>query len=121
MLEWNEPVNCLASTRIVREAKKDPRPDSLNRELARALGVRRSARLRAIARMTALPPEVLLDLAIEIVDIASRKLAPPPIKRTALGLGAARWRHVSATKRSEILRRAAQARWAKHRTGGSTR
>jgi hypothetical protein len=66
-------------------------------------------------RLTGLPPEVLMDLAVELIDIASRKLSPSPIKRTALGLGAARWRNVGATERSEILRRAAQARWAKYR------
>jgi len=64
-------------------------------------------------RLTGLPPEALLDLAIEILDIASKKLAPPPIQRTAVGLGAARWRNVSPEERSEVLRRAAQARWAK--------
>jgi hypothetical protein len=104
-----------------KQAKKDPRPATLNRELARALGFRRSGRLRAIVRLTGLPPEILLDLAIELLDISSRKLAPPPIKRTALGLGAARWRHVSANERSEILRRAAQARWAKYRRQRSGR
>jgi hypothetical protein len=66
-------------------------------------------------RETGLPPEVLLDLALEIVDIAARKLSPPPIRRTALGLGAARWRNIGAKERSDVLRRAALARWAKHR------
>jgi hypothetical protein len=66
-------------------------------------------------RQTGLPPEVLLDLAIEILDLASRKLSPEPIHRTAVGLGAARWRNVSAEERSRLLRRAAQARWRKHR------
>lgn len=84
-------------------------------ELSRALGARRSARLRTVVRDTGLPPEVILDLALELVEIAGRKLSPPPIKRTAIGLGAARWRNVSAAERSEILRRAVQARWAKHR------
>src|SRR5216117_3670414 len=84
-------------------------------DLARALGVRRSTRLRAVVRHTGLPPEVLLDLALELLDIASRKLSPPPIKRTAVGLGAARWRNVSAKERSEVLRRVVQARWAKQR------
>jgi acyl-CoA reductase-like NAD-dependent aldehyde dehydrogenase len=32
-----------------------------------------------------------------------------------VGLGAARWRNVSPEERSELLRRAAQARWAKER------
>ena len=66
-------------------------------------------------RDTHLPPEVILDLALELVDIAAQKLAPPPIKRFALGLGAARWRNVSPKERSDALRRAAQARWAKYR------
>ena len=66
-------------------------------------------------RQTGLPAEVLLDLALELLDIASRRLSPPPIKRTALGLGAARWRNVSAEERSRLMRIAVQARWAKYR------
>lgn len=96
--------------------KFDPLSDRLlTAELLHLLGTRRAARLRRIMRQTALPPEALLDLALEILDLASRKLSPPPIKRTAVGLGAARWRHVSPEERSKVLRRAAQARWAKHR------
>ena len=96
-------------------AKSDPPRLELSPELARALGTRRAHRLQILIRDTHLPPEVILDLALELVDIAAQKLAPPPIKRFALGLGAARWRNVSAKDRSDILRRAAQARWAKHR------
>src|SRR5438105_3374662 len=88
-------------------------------DLARALGVRRANRLKSIVKHTGLPAEVLMDLAIELLDIASRKLSPPPIKRTALGLGAARWRNVSPEERSELLRRAVQAQCAKHRRGES--
>jgi len=69
-------------------------------------------------RQSGLPPEVLLDLALEMLDIASRKLAPSPIKRQAVGLGAARWRNVSPEERSEALRKAAKARWAKPRRNG---
>jgi hypothetical protein len=69
-------------------------------------------------RQTGLPPEVLLDLALEMLDIASRKLSPSPIKRQAVGLGAARWRNIGPEARSEALRQAAQARWAKHRKRG---
>lgn len=96
-------------------AKTDPPRLELSPDLARALGTRRAHRLQALIRDTHLPPEVILDLALELVDIAAQKLAPPPIKRFALGLGAARWRNVSAKDRSDILRRAAQARWAKYR------
>src|SRR4029450_7911538 len=84
-------------------------------DLATYLGVRRTMTLRRIMRQTGLPPEVLLDLALEMLDIASRKLSPSPIKRQAVGLGAARWRNVGPEERSEALRRAAQARWAKPR------
>ncbi len=73
---------------------------------------------RSALRQTGLPPEVLLDLALEMLDIASRKLSPSPIKRQAVGLGAARWRNVGPEERSEVLRKAAQARWAKPRRNG---
>ena len=89
----------------------------LTPEIARMLGVRRTIRLRRIMKQTGLPPEVLVDLALELLDLASRKLSPSPIKRQAIGLGAARWRNVSPKERSEALRRAAQARWAKPRSG----
>ncbi len=79
----------------------------------RVLGVRRSARLRRVMRQTGLPPEPLIDLAIEIIDIASRKMIVSPIHHEAIGLASARWRNVSPAERSEALRRAVQARWAK--------
>jgi hypothetical protein len=84
-------------------------------ELSRILGARRTARLRRVMRHTGLPPEALLDLAIELLDLASRKLAPEPVRRTAVSLGAARWRHVSPEERSKALRKAARARWGPHR------
>jgi hypothetical protein len=97
-------------------AKKEPLTgDSLTAELSRLLGATRTARLRRVMRQTGLPPEALLDLALELVDIASRKIAPSPIQRTAVGLGAARWRGVSPEERSQVLRRVAQARWARRR------
>ena len=88
-------------------------------ELSAALGVRRTMTLRRIMRQCGLPPEVLLDLALEMLDIASRKLSPSPIKRQAVGLGAARWRNVTPAERSEAARQAAQARWKKHRPAAS--
>src|SRR3954466_9532169 len=88
-------------------------------DLANALGVRRANRLRSIVKHTGLPAEILMDLAIELLDVASRKLSPTPITRTAVGLGAARWRNVSPEERSEMLRRVVQARWAKQRCGES--
>ena len=87
----------------------------LSAELTQMLGARRTASLRRVIRLTGLPPEAVLDLAFELVDIAARKIALPPIRRKAVGLGAARWRHVSPEERSEELRRVAQARWAKQR------
>ena len=97
---------------------RSPAHPPIPADLARLLGVRRTMTLRRIIRQTSLPPEVLLDLALEMLDIASRKLSPSPIKRQAVGLGAARWRNVSAEDRSEALRRAAQARWAKQPRAG---
>src|SRR3954453_16504003 len=84
-------------------------------ELRTYLGARRTTTLQRIIRQSGLPVEVVLDLALEILDIASRRLAPSPINRQAVGLGTARWRNVGPEERSEALRRAAQARWAKHR------
>jgi hypothetical protein len=63
-------------------------------------------------RQSGLPPEALLDLALEMLDIASRKLSPPPLKRQAIGLATARWRNVAPKERSNALRHAARARWA---------
>jgi hypothetical protein len=88
-------------------------------DLAKALGVRRANRLKSIVKHTGLPAEILMDLAIELLDVASRKLSPAPITRTAVGLGAARWRNISPEQRSEMLRRVVQARWAKQRRGES--
>lgn len=97
---------------------KAMKQDDVTSELAAVLGARRTALLRRIVKQTGLPPEVLLDLALEMLDMASRKLAPPPEKRQAVGLGAARWRNVSAEERSRILQAAAQARWAGHQKAG---
>ena len=92
-----------------------PASGHVSPELAACLGVRRTMTLRRIMKQTGLPPEALIDLALEILDISSRKLSPSPIKRQAVGLGAARWRNVAPEERSEALRKAAQARWAKRR------
>jgi hypothetical protein len=97
-----------------RKTGSPPNPH-IPEEFARLLGVRRTMTLRRIIRQCGLPPEALLDLALELLDIASRKLSPSPIKRQAVGLGAARWRNVSPEDRSKALSLAAQARWAKHR------
>ena len=97
-------------------AKKTPHdPAEIPPALANCLGVRRTMTLRRIMRQSGLPMEVVLDLALELLDIASRKLAPTPLNRQAVGLGTARWRNVGPEERSEALRRAAQARWAKPR------
>src|SRR6476469_6856364 len=97
-------------------AKKTPLdPVEIPSALANCLGVRRTMTLKRIMRQSGLPVEVVLDLALELLDIASRKLAPSPLNRQAVGLGTARWRNVGAEERSKALRMAAQARWAKHR------
>lgn len=102
-----------SSTRKVKAASQA----EVTAELAAILGARRTALLRRIMKQTGLPPEVLLDLALEMLDLASRKLSPPPEKRQAVGLGTARWRNVSPEERSRILQAAAKARWAGHEKG----
>lgn len=87
----------------------------LTDELARVLGARRAKRLQRVVKLTGLPAEVVLDLAIDLVDLASRKIATTAVARSAVGLGAARWRNVSPKQRSEAMRQAVQARWAKKR------
>jgi hypothetical protein len=91
-------------------ANHDP---SIPSDLARALGTRRKAFLQSVMRQTGLPADALLDLALEILDIASRRLAPPPVKKPAVALAAARWRKMTQRERSEELRRVALARWRK--------
>ena len=51
-------------------------PSEIPSALANYLGVRRTMTLRRIMRQSGLPMEVVLDLALELLDIASRKLAP---------------------------------------------
>ena len=96
-------------------SQRSPKNAHISPELANCLGVRRTMTLRRILKQTGLPVEVVFDLALELLDIASRKLAPTPLNRQAVGLGTARWRNVGPEERSEALRRAAQARWAKPR------
>src|SRR4051812_2981261 len=96
-------------------SQRSPTNAHISPELAKCLGVRRTMTLRRILKQTGLPVEVVIDLALELLDIASRKLAPSPLNRQAVGLGTARWRNVGPEERSEALRKAAQARWAKPR------
>ena len=96
-------------------SQRSPKNAHISPELANCLGVRRTMTLRRILKQSGLPVEAVLDLALEMLDIASRKLAPSPLNRQAVGLGTARWRNVGPEERSEALRKAAQARWAKPR------
>ena len=48
-------------------------------ELAAALGARRTTRLKRIIQHTGLPPEAVIDLALEMMELASRTLSPSPI------------------------------------------
>src|SRR6476620_4995266 len=96
-------------------SQRSPKLAHVPPELANCLGVRRTMTLRRILKQSGLPVEAVLDLALEMLDIASRKLAPSPLNRQAVGLGTARWRNVGPEERSEALRKAAQARWAKPR------
>lgn len=87
----------------------------LSDEWIHLLGARRAALLQRLMRKSALPAEAIVDLALRMLELASEKLAPSPISRQAVGLGAARWRNVSPEERSRLMTRAVQARWAKQR------
>jgi len=105
---------------MVVKMKTPPRPTvELTPELAAALGTRRAALLRRIVRRHGQPPEVMLDLALTILDLASTRLAPSPITRQAVSLGAARWRNVDSETRTKLMRQAVQVRWAKRREAQS--
>lgn len=85
----------------------------LSAALSRGLGVRRSRRLFRIAKKTSMPPEALLDLAIELLECVAGRLSPYPVDSKPLpGLASGRWRTTPPAERSNILRRVAQARWA---------
>jgi hypothetical protein len=71
--------------------------------------VRRANRLSKIAAHTELPPEALLDLALELLETLERRL--PPETQVPVGLATERWRRSSAQDRSAALRRVARARW----------
>lgn len=105
---------------MVVKMKTSPRPTvELTPALAEALGVRRAALLRRIARRHDQAPEVMLDLALRMLDLASTRLAPSPLTRQAVSLGAARWRNVDSETRTKLMRQAVQVRWAKQREAKS--
>ena len=88
-------------------------PAKLSAALSRGLGVRRSRRLLRITKKTSMPPEALLDVAIELLECVVGRLSPYPADSKPLpGLASGRWRTTPPAERSEILRRVAQARWA---------
>ena len=80
------------------------------------LSVRAAARLRRLVRTTKLPPEVLVEVALELAETAVQRLAPA-VSGAGIGLATARWRNVSREARSEVMRRVARARWAKPSAG----
>jgi len=97
--------------------RSDETPHPLSEDLARLLGTNRVVRLRRVMRRTQLPAEAVLDLALRLVELAAHDLLRDPIGRTAVGLGAARWRDVSPEERSKTMSRTAHARWHKEPAG----
>lgn len=71
--------------------------------------MRRTMRLSRLVRQAQLPPEALLDLALDLLEVLNRHLAPE--SQTTTGLASRRWQRLSADERSEVLRKVAQARW----------
>ena len=97
-------------------AKRTSRP-TMSDDLRRGLGVRRATRLSRAARQSQLPPEALLDLALDLLEALNRHLAPAG--QPMVGLATERWRRSSPRERSEALRKVAQARWRGRKNGGS--
>jgi hypothetical protein len=93
-------------------------PMAMPDELARALGVSRAARLQRLVRTTGLAPEALLNLALDMLELASSGLMIEPEKRTAVALATARWRNVGPEARTAAGRRAVEARWRKRGVAG---
>jgi len=60
-----------------------------------------------------LPPGGKLGPTLRVLVLKAR--AHGAFVQQAIGLGAARWRNIDPEQRSEIMRRAVQARWAKQR------
>src|SRR5690349_9778276 len=87
------PILTGTSTRMARTKSQAANDPGVTVELERVLGARRAKQLRRVVKQTGLPAEVVLDLALDLVDIASRKIASSSVERTAIGLGAARWRN----------------------------
>jgi hypothetical protein len=93
--------------------------DVLSDDLRRGLGVRRASRLARAARDAQLPPEALLDLALDLLEVLNRRLTLT--SQPAVGLATERWKRLSAQARSDALRRVAQARWPPHERKRGTR
>lgn len=94
------------------------RPE-VSRELASALGEELTVRLRGLAERTGKTPETIIDIGLEFVALGVRGLLSSPLRRTAQQMASKRWEGVTHEQRSEQLRRAARARWAKRNSGPS--
>ncbi len=87
---------------------------TISGDLRRGLGVRRATRLSRLVRQAQLPPETLLDLALDLLEALNRHLSPGA--KPIIGLASERWRRASPRERSEALRKVAQARWGNRAT-----
>jgi hypothetical protein len=68
----------------------------ISRDLRRGLGIRRATRLSRVARDTQIPPEALLDLALELLEVLNRHLVPRSARGDAVvGLASERWRRTT--------------------------
>lgn len=103
-------LSCAAVARAKVTAPKTPISDVLRQ----GLGVRRALRLSRLVRETQLPPEPLLDLALDLLEALSRHVTPGT--QRAVGLATERWKRWSAQERSDALRQVAQVRWDRRGT-----
>ena len=72
-----------------------------------------------MARHAQLPPEALLDLGLDLLEVLNRHLTPTSVP--SVGLATGRWNRLSPQERSDALRKVAQARWARRETDKETR
>lgn len=106
----------LAAQNMTRPTRADESQGLLSEDLRRGLGVRRATRLSRVSRSTRLPPEALLDLALDLLETLNRHLASGTRSGNAIvTLANERWKHTSPEERSKALRHVALARWSRRR------
>jgi len=68
-----------------------------------------------------MPPEALLDLALDLLETLNRHLVPQSNRGSGVvGLASERWKRTTPEERSKALRDVALARWNRREAGKRT-